>query len=460
MAELPPPETQAAPAPEPARRTVGAGATVTTAGSLATAAVGGVLGVVVARLLGPSETGVYNVAASTLLIFMSVSTLGINIGVTYYVARGQWRPADAFRQLQLAALVAGGLGAGAGALVALAGSDTLFKGISAGELVPVLIALPFALSWTFTSALALALDRYETYAAAALVTNVCALVLAAALTPALGVTGAVLALGGAHAVNALRLLFWGRRLGSPEPGWLRRSASELRRGLSFGLRGYLPQMLQLVNYRADLFILNSVAAKATVGRYAVALIVTEVGVLLPRALAAVVLPRVASLEGSAGAREQRFVIVKSVRHTVLLLPGSALVVAAGVLAIPLVFGPDFSGAVGPGLVLVPGVAAVGLSNVLWGTTIGKGKAAYALYGTLVITPATLGLYLWLVPALSAYGAALASSVSYAATLAMSFFFFARTTGIRRLGELMPGRAELGDYRVVAARARRRDSSAS
>src|SRR5918999_3787232 len=98
-------EQPASPSTQPARRTVGAGATITSVAAIATAALGGALGILVARVLGPADTGAYNVAASTLLILMTVATLGLNVGATYRASHGEWSPGDAVRQLVLGVIV-------------------------------------------------------------------------------------------------------------------------------------------------------------------------------------------------------------------------------------------------------------------------------------------------------------------------------------------------------------------
>ncbi len=167
--------------------------------------------------------------------------------------------------------------------------------------------------------------------------------------------------------------------------------------MRFGLQSYAPQALQLLSYRADLFILNAVAASAVVGRYAVALAVTELGVLLPRALSAIVMPRLSALDAPTAKDEQRMVIEKSVRHAVVLSPGIAFVLLIGVGLIPLVFGSGFSGAIGPGLILIPGVLCLGLANVMAATVVGMGFPRYALVVAAVVTPPTLALYVLMVP---------------------------------------------------------------
>jgi len=131
-----------------------------------------------------------------------------------------------------------------------------------------------------------------------------------------------------------------------------------------------------------------------------------------------------------------------------------VVLALALLLVPAVYGPDFEGAVVLGLLLIPGVSFVAVGGVLSSTIVGKGKPQYSLYNVLMVTPLTLALYASLIPALGAVGAALASSVSYIATTVVAWFFFRKVTGLGA-GTLRPGRDEIHDYRLLAARIRTR-----
>ena len=448
-------EPPASSSAQPARRTVGAGATIISVSAIATAALGGALGILVARVLGPADTGAYNVTASTLIILITVATLGINIGATYRASHGEWEAGDAFRQLVLAGAVVGTVGAGLVVLLAYLTADSLFEGIPL-ELIAIAAAAGVpALVWTFVAALALAQDHYEVNALAPLSTNVVALVAAAVLAPTHGLTGAVIALAAGQVAAAAWLLRWGAtRLPRPRPGWLSRTARELRVTVAFGIQSYLPIVFQFVAYRADVFVLNAVAAQAVVGHYAVALVVTEVGLLIPRSLAAVILPRVAALDQAGSADQRDFVIVKSVRHAVLLVPAMCVMLTVAVLLIPLVFGSDFSEAVGPGLVLVPGVALLGAAGILSSNAVAAGRPDLVLRASLFVFPVTLALYAVLVPAFEIWGAAVGSTIAYTlASLAYLIAFRRAVPDAARRG-MLPGREELRDYRELWARARR------
>lgn len=437
------------------RRTVGAGAFVATGSHVATAVAGGLMGIVVARLLGPADTGSFNVVLSALLLLTLLSTFGIHVGTTFYVNHEGWAPGEAFRQTQLGAFLLGGLGGALGLGISLSFGTEAVDRLSVPVLIVLAAAVPFAVAWTCSSFVALALDRYEAFALASVTANALALCLVAVLAPPFDLTGAVIGLAAAQVLTAIGYVVWGWvRLPHPEPGWLGRTPARLRRAAAFGLKGYLTPLLALINYRADLFVLSAVVGGSTVGEYAVALAVAELGLLMPRALNAVVFPRVAALEHAAGEEaQQEMVIDKAGRHVLLQAPAIAALLVIGLLLVPFVYGEGFRGALVPGLILIPGILGLGLTNVLGAAVTGKGKPEYLVYAWLLVTPVSLLLYVLLIPALGAEGAALASSAAYLLNALATLWFFVRTTGDASLRRLLPGREELADYRLLARRAR-------
>lgn len=433
------------------RNTIGAGTAIVSGAQATTALSLGLMGVVIARVLGPAGAGGFSILLAVLLLTTFVSTLGVDLGISYYVGARRWPPGEALRQSQGAAVVFGIVGAAVALAVIGSGAAGAFEHVPRSALLLVLLALPAAVSLTFASQLALALARYPAYAAAVAMPAVGGLALVGILASPFGLAGAAAGLLGAYALTAvLAFVWWLGQLPHTTPSRPGEAVRRVRSAAAFGARTTLGNALQLLNYRADLFILNAVVAAAVVGRYAVAASVTTLGLVLPRALAAVVLPRIAGID-VASRHEGSCAIARWVRHGGILVAGSAAVLAVALQAIPLVYGGAFRGAIPLGLLLLPGTAAIGLSNVLAAGIVGRGRPTYTLYAALLVTPPTITLYLVLIPAMGARGAALASTASYLATMLVMYVFFRAATGIRSVRMLLPGRAELRDYTEVLRR---------
>ena len=213
----------------------------------------------------------------------------------------------------------------------------------------------------YTRAVALATDRYEAYVLPPVVQAAGALLLAIPGALLYGLDGAVIGITGVDGARRDRY----RRVGGARAGALRVEQPKLlRRAISFGLKSYAANGLQLLNYRVDVFILATVASAVTVGQYSVAFTMTSVLWLLPSALAGVLFPRVAHLdaqEGRTAAEQLEMVETKSVRHaTIVSLGGAAFVALALLFLVVPIFGSEFRPATELGLILLPGLPRLGL----------------------------------------------------------------------------------------------------
>jgi len=408
--------------------------------------------IVVARLFGPDGTGTYSVALTLFTMLFVLGTLGLESGITYLVSSRRWSPRSALVQSQLAALVLGLGGMGIGVAVKLVVGSAL-EGLPLWLVLIVVGGLPPALSWFFASRVALATDHYEAFAVPPAAQSALVMVGVAVLGGLYDVKAAIVGLTVSQVIVAAgTLIFVARRVAPREqparPRGPRRFAA-LADAARFGLKAYTTNALQFVNYRLDILILNAVASREKVGQYSVAVSVTIALWLLPRALAGVVLPRVAALSSERDEEYRSLVETKSVRHVSLIAAaGSVVLIAVLVGLVTVLYGPEFHPAIAMGLILLPGAALIGITGVLSATITGRGFPIYSVYTALVVTPVTIVLYALLVPTLEGIGAALASTVSYSATFLITAHYFRRATGHRVAPLLVPTRSELADYRTL------------
>lgn len=446
-----PPDGQPAP-----RRHLAAGAAFSLAAQVGPIGALAILSVVIARLLGPSGNGRFSLLTSLLEITALVSAIGLTAGITYHVSHGAWSARKAAADSRRVALALGLVGAGLALAFFLATRSSLFAGVPAGLGLVVVAAVPCRLVWEFAGGIALGRERYEAFAAFQVVQSAVLLAVGTALAFPLGLTGVVVGLLAGQAAAAAFATWWLTRYGrSPVDRAARDrpgvdAGGELPGAVRFGLKSWGANLLQLLNYRMDLFILSAVASSADVGVYAVALSVTSLGWLLPSALETVLFPRTASLDaavrsGEIEAERSDAPIVSAVRHTVLLLVPTAAILGAVLALVPLLYGADFRRTVGLGLILLPGVVGLGLAKVLSAVFTGRGYPQYALRSALVAAPLTIVLYLALIPPLHATGAALASTASYLLTTVLALLYFRRATGIRLRTALVPRGSDLADY---------------
>jgi O-antigen/teichoic acid export membrane protein len=321
-------------------------------------------------------------------------------------------------------------------------------------------ALPFALAWLFLAVVALSLERYEVYGSILVAQPVAGLALSVGLAAAFGSLGAIVGLAASHVVGAAVAAMLVRRH-APRPTQSSDGGGELRAAVTFGLKAWGSEVLQNLNYRLDLLVLNAFALRADVGVYSVALTITGFAWILPSALQTVLFPRTARLDSvgapaGEGRSEVELAAARGTRHSVVVLVPTAVVLALVlVFVVPLLYGPKFERTTVLGLILIPGTLALGMARVLVAVTSGRGRPIYSLYGRLIDMPITAGLYLLLIPAHGATGAAIGSTISYALTGAISLAFFLRVVHLPLRELFVPTREDLRDYGRALTIARRR-----
>jgi O-antigen/teichoic acid export membrane protein len=236
------------------------------------------------------------------------------------------------------------------------------------------------------------------------------------------VQAAVVAWSIAHFLTAAFALFGARDLVVPidVPPFLDRSARLiLRLALVMGA----VQVVNLIGYRAELFLLEYYDGLAAVGIYSIAIQAAEALWLIAAAIAtAITGPAVHEVE------ERAVPLVRGAALRALAYTGGAAL-AVGLLApflIPLLFGDDFSGAARPLAVLLPGVVAYAPVTVLVVyLSVRRGQPRLSLAVSLSAMVVTIAAAVPLISEYGKTGAAAASALGYFAGAGLAWAFFVR-----------------------------------
>jgi O-antigen/teichoic acid export membrane protein len=180
--------------------------------------------------------------------------------------------------------------------------------------------------------------------------------------------------------------------------------------LAFGMG--VVQIVNLIGYRIELFVLDRLKGLAAVGIYSIGMQAAEAIWLIPAAIASAITAPVVHETPEGAARLIRNACAKSLLYT------SVVAVALGVAApfvIPPLFGDDFSGAARPLAFLLPGVVAYAPVTILVVyLSIRRARPRLSLLVSVVGLVVTAALSVVLIPPYGASGAAIASAIGYAA----------------------------------------------
>ena len=105
--------------------------------------------------------------------------------------------------------------------------------------------------------------------------------------------------------------------------------------------------------------------------------------------------------------------------------------------------------------IVIGTLMLGVAKILGSAVAGRGYPRYTLYAGAITVPITLALYFALIPSLHAWGAAIASSVSYALTALVFLMYFRRATAVGFREAFLPRTEDVADYVALVRLARHR-----
>ncbi|MBP7515425.1 MAG: polysaccharide biosynthesis C-terminal domain-containing protein [Flavobacteriales bacterium] len=226
---------------------------------------------------------------------------------------------------------------------------------------------------------------------------------------ALGIT-----LFGISAQALIWTIVYVRRIGLPPRPM--RDWSVIRPFMAFSLMGYLVNIINLVSYRFDIWVLYPYVGKAHLGLYAVAVGVGQLFFNIPEPLSRVVQPYLYSSTDDSVMR--RFKTIARLNFTSVAF----LCIITGIIApwlLPWLYGEEFSGSVTALRVLLPGIVFSCAYKLLAVVLTQRGLLRFNLYGAIIAAIITVVLDLVLIPRMGINGASIASTIAYSAILTVT-----------------------------------------
>ncbi len=402
----------------------------------------------IARIYGPVGNGVYALA---ILLPSSLTTI-LNLGVApanvYFLGSSQVSlPALLRANLQIfvgLSILGGSVGA---AVVALYGAS-LFPNVDPALLWLALGTFPIALLNGYLLSMFQGLQRFQAYNLLVLGQPSALLLLVVALV----ITGnreLVLLIAATLAAKLLVLSFTTTML-RPLVGRSRdhrNTRSFVARALNYGWKAHLSNILAFVKHRTDIFLVNLFLGPVSVGVYVVAVAASEKLWMVSQAVSTVLLPRLSQLTSAEAKRRQLTPLVTRWVLTVTLL-GAVVLAALSQPVIELVFGLEYSQAVVPLWLLLPGIVCGSAARILANDLAARGRPELNLYTSICVVIVNIVGNLYLIPRYGLAGAASATSLAYVLNLSLRVMVYNRLAGSRWQDTLL---LRVSDIAMVTSR---------
>lgn len=222
-----------------------------------------------------------------------------------------------------------------------------------------------------------------------------------------------------------------------------------REMVGYGLKNQVGNIIQFINYRLDVFIINMYLPVAQVGIYSNAVALGETIWQVSGSVATVVFPMTTNSENKL---EMKEFINKTTRITFyIVLTCSIILVAISKPFILFVFGPEFVGSADALVYLIPGISVFSISKILANYIAGIGLVEKNIISSVISGAITVTLDLILIPRAGIVGAALASSISYMAFTFITLGFYMNITKSSLRDVLILRREDLREIKGMFAR---------
>jgi O-antigen/teichoic acid export membrane protein len=195
----------------------------------------------------------------------------------------------------------------------------------------------------------------------------------------------------------------------------------------------LTNLVGILNYKVDLFLVERLLGLEQTGVYSVAVLIAELLWLLSSSITQAAYGRI----GQPDAHEASRVTLRAA-HASLVALGlvSPLLWIVAAWLLPVLFGPVYRAALVPLALLMPGVVVFGAASALsayFTNHAGRPHVPAALAALSLVL--TIVVSLWLIPMWGTVGAALATSLAYGLSIVVAAGMFCRLSGVP-LGRLL------------------------
>ncbi len=400
---------------------------------------------ILSRVLGPEGKGIVDVAFNFLSFITLILGMGFAASNVYFLGKKKENLNKIFGN-NILIVILGSLVLVPIYFIQIRWQFKFLEGITNLQLIIVLMTVPLIIFKSSIINVLLGLQEIVEYNRINIVDKILSLILLAGfLLIAVNPTAAMLSILAGTAVICVWQLynFMIQRRISP-----RLDSPLMKSMLGYGLKAQAGNIIQRLNYRLDVFIVNYYLPIEQVGIYGIAVVLGETLWGVTGSIATIVFPI-----ASSSTNKQELVKftnqVTRVSFSIIII-FSIIIALVGKTFIILWFGPAFASAAGALLWLLPGICIFSVSNILASYLAGVGLVEKNIYSSIVSVIVTVIFNIYLIPKIGINGAAIATSLSYIVFTLMTIWFYNRYTQARWQDIILLKRSDITQIRAVIA----------
>lgn len=394
------------------------------------------IGVIIARVLGPSGKGLLAVIAMIGSTALSLGNLGISQFNTYAISNKSVEKKHIIGNSFWLGLIIGIIFFVVILILALE-LPIFFRNIPRSYLLIYLASLPFLFWLNFFSGILIGEQKFKTFNLFCVITQLINLigVILLLLVFKLDVFYVVLWYALVNVINALLPMGFVFLRNGLSLNW---DFDVLKQSLNYGVKICLVGIFSLLILRVDLYMVNFFKGMAESGLYSLASTFGDIFFILPYSIVTVMFPRI-----NVESKTKKESVAKYSRLSFL----AVLILALGVLLfiklfIGLIYGPEFLPAVKPIILLLPGLIALSVSTVLSQYFLSAGYPAKLAVCWFLAAILNIVLNYIYIPSYGMIAAAITSTISYFFVFGFHYYFFYQETKMGFADIFVPRKAEI------------------
>lgn len=368
--------------------------------------------VLLARFLGPGGNGQFAIALLLPILLTTAISFGVPAANVYYLGRGD----VSIFQVLYTNIWIGVTGAGVGVLIGgiliVFFNEQLFPGLPQGILWLANLMLPLSLARTLMGSILQGKQDFHAYNAVVISPIVSTLVIAVPFLwiLKLGVGSALISWGCGQTLGIITAIFFLKSHCKREEEQ-HEGIGYGRRCLKYGFKSYIGSLINIANYRVDIFLVNLLMGPASAGIYVVAVQFSERFWMLSQAVSSVLLPRISELHTNEDARKKLTPLVARLINYASLMIAFILLIAIRSI-ISLLFGEKYDDTANAFVWLLPGAVVFNCSRLLSNDIAARGRPELNIWIAALALIINIAGNLILIPRYGIIGAAIATSSGY------------------------------------------------